>query len=66
MKPREMPTDPDALLTENEAAELLGLSARTLQAWRTAKCGPPYTKLGRAIRYVRRWLIEWYDAKARK
>jgi Helix-turn-helix domain len=33
------------LLTEKEAAELLGVSVNTLQAWRLRKCGPPYVKL---------------------
>lgn len=39
------------LLTEKEAAERLGLSVRTLQAWRQRGLGPEYVKLSRAIRY---------------
>ena len=65
MRPRAIPTDPDALLTEDEAAELLRLSPRTLQAWRTDKSGPAYVKLGRAIRYRRGTLLDWAKARTR-
>jgi excisionase family DNA binding protein len=61
MKRRAMPTDPDALLTEDEAAELYGLSPRTFQAWRTENRGPPYVRLGRAIRYRRSALVKHLD-----
>ncbi|HAU28676.1 MAG TPA: DNA-binding protein [Rhodospirillaceae bacterium] len=51
-----------SLLTEKEAAQLLGLSIRTLQAWRYRKEGPPFIKMsGRAIRYQRSDLIAWAD-----
>jgi predicted DNA-binding transcriptional regulator AlpA len=49
--------DPDAALNENQAAEFLGVSVRTLQAWRVRGGGPPYVKIGRAVRYQRRALI---------
>lgn len=39
------------LVAENEAAEHLGLSKRTLQKWRVTGGGPPYSKLGTAVRY---------------
>lgn len=55
-------TDPDALLTEVQAATFLNLSTRTLQAWRTQQKGPPYVQAGRAIRYRRRALVAWMDA----
>ena len=51
--------DPDALLVEVRAAELLGVSTRTLQAWRSQGCGPPFVRVGRAIRYRRRDLLSW-------
>lgn len=38
-----------ALLTEREAADLLGTQVRTLQTWRQAGTGPPYVKLGEAV-----------------
>jgi predicted DNA-binding transcriptional regulator AlpA len=52
----------DALLTELEAAELLGLSTRTLQSWRMQETGPAYVRAGRAIRYRRRDLLTWIDS----
>ncbi len=54
--------DHDALLTEVQAADLLSLSVRTLQAWRTRAFGPAYVRAGRAIRYRRRDLFAWMDA----
>jgi DNA-binding transcriptional MerR regulator len=62
MYPLRKPVDVDALLAEVYAAELLGLSSRTLQAWRTKGIGPAFVRAGRAIRYRRRDLIAWMDA----
>jgi hypothetical protein len=56
------PLDPDAGCTEMQAAIFLGVSARTLQAWRVRGGGPPYVKVGRAVRYQRRALIEYQRA----
>jgi predicted DNA-binding transcriptional regulator AlpA len=36
---------------EKGAADYLGLSVKTLQAWRFQSRGPKYIKLGRAVRY---------------
>lgn len=54
-------TDPDALLHEEQAAEFLKLSVRTLQAWRVKSTGPRFVRAGRAIRYRRRDLIAWIE-----
>jgi hypothetical protein len=54
--------DLDALLAEVHAADLLGLSTRTLQAWRSKRQGPAFVRAGRAIRYRRRDLISWVEA----
>lgn len=51
--------DLDAALNETQAAEFLGVSTRTLQAWRVRGGGPRYAKIGRAVRYQRRTLIEF-------
>jgi hypothetical protein len=53
--------DHDALLTEVQAADLLRLSVRTLQAWRTKAFGPAFVRAGRAVRYRRRDLLTWVD-----
>ena len=58
---RDIPEDADALLTEAEASDLLGLSTRTLQAWRAQGIGPRFVRAGRAIRYRRRDLIAWIE-----
>ena len=47
------------LVDENEAADLLGLSKRTLQAWRVRGGGPPFLKLGRLVRYDVTMLWGW-------
>jgi hypothetical protein len=52
----------DALLTEVQAADLLSLSVRTLQAWRTRAFGPAFVRAGRAIRYRRCDLVGWMTA----
>jgi len=54
--------DLDALFREQEAADLLCLSVRTLQSWRIRLAGPPFVQVGRAVRYRRRDLINWIEA----
>lgn len=54
--------DPDAALSENQAAEFLGVSVRTLQAWRVRGGGPRYLKMGSSVRYQRRWLVAFQKA----
>ena len=66
MKPDEIYRPFDDLyrkIDEQEAAEYLGLSPRTLQAWRTRGGGPPFCKIGRAVRYDRKSLDEWTTAR---
>lgn len=58
-----LPPDTEQLLTETEAAELLSLSVRTLQAWRYSGSGPRYCRLGRPIRYRRADLLAWIEAR---
>ena len=40
------------LLNEHEAAEALGLKVATLRRWRWAGRGPPFFKIGNAVRYA--------------
>ncbi|MBK1621711.1 DNA-binding protein [Lamprobacter modestohalophilus] len=42
-----------SLESETEAAIYLGISPRTLQAWRGRGDGPAFVKVGRAVRYDR-------------
>lgn len=58
-----MEPDDEKYLTETQVARLLGISPRTLQAWRyRGGHTPQFIKVGRAVRYrlgdVREWLRE--------
>jgi excisionase family DNA binding protein len=53
---------PDRLLTQDEAAEYLRVSPRTLQRWRTeAGTGPPWHRAGRRVVYRQRDLDAWLE-----
>ena len=54
-------SDLDQAINEAQAAEFLGVSVRTLQAWRVRGGGPPYVKIGRAVRYQRRALVSFQE-----
>ena len=41
----------EGLLTESAASRFLCISSRTLQTWRAKGKGPPFVRVGRAIRY---------------
>ena len=61
---RPIPEHPDVLLYTVEAAFLLGLSPRTLEALRLRGGGPPYIQVTpKAVRYRRR--DAWLDARQR-
>lgn len=44
----------DLRLTVDEAAGLLSVSIKTLEAWRRLGKGPAFVKLGRSVRYTMR------------
>jgi excisionase family DNA binding protein len=48
-------------LSTKEAAKALGLSDRTLEAWRNQNRGPQYIRLGARIVYDREMLNEWVE-----
>lgn len=62
---------PDAMLDTHDAAELLGVSPRTLEAWRVRGGGPRYVVLGAAtvrrgvVRYRRTDLDAYVGARVR-
>ena len=59
-----IPPHPFALLTEVQAAEVLNLSIRTLQAWRVRGGGPRFVRLsGRAVRYRNSDLAAYIEAR---
>jgi predicted site-specific integrase-resolvase len=53
------------LVDQNQAAELLGISPRTMESWRVTGGGPVYIKVGGRVRYRRRDLEVWIDARRR-
>jgi predicted DNA-binding transcriptional regulator AlpA len=56
----------DRLISENEAAEFLGYSVRTLQSWRWKGGGPRFVRVSaRSIRYRRRELLAWAEERLR-
>ncbi len=58
--------DQDVLLSEKRAAQLLGLSEKTLQKWRLTGTGPQFVKISaRCIRYRRRDLTSWAEVRLR-
>ena len=65
-KPENDPGYYDRLIVEKEAAEFLGYSVRALQNWRVRGGGPSFVKVSaRSIRYRRRDLMTWADARLR-
>lgn len=57
------PASVDVYLSETEAAKRLGLSERTLQAWRCRGEGPTATRLGRSVRYAVGDLEQWLQSR---
>ncbi|WP_413813519.1 helix-turn-helix domain-containing protein [Bosea sp. Root670] len=55
---------PREILTESEAAELLGCTPIALRLRRARHSGacPPYARRGRRIYYMRTALLEWVTA----
>lgn len=51
----------EQMMTTVEAAQFLSLSRKTLEKWRTQLVGPPYRKLGTAVRYKYTDLAAWLD-----
>jgi len=56
----------DTLLNEREAARRLGLRVATLRRWRWAGKGPPFRKIGAAVRYHPLDLLAFIDAGTRR
>lgn len=54
------------LLNQQQAARFLGLSPRTLEAWRLSGKPPRFLKLGAAVRYRMEDLEKWLDERCRK
>ena len=59
------PTATPTLLTPKQAARHLNLSVSWLAKRRLAGDGPPYVKLGGAVRYAEASILQWMKAQQR-
>jgi excisionase family DNA binding protein len=55
----------DSLLSQKQAARVLGLSVRTLERYRVAGTGPRWARLGKLVRYRNSDLTEWVESNLR-
>ncbi len=55
----------ERLLTQSELAERLGTSERFLEVRRVTGGGPPYVKVGRAVRYRPSAVDAWIEQRER-
>jgi excisionase family DNA binding protein len=54
----------DALLSERQVAEMVGLSLATLRRWRAKKQGPAFAKLGASsVRYRYQDVMAWIESR---
>jgi hypothetical protein len=62
--------DPRDVVSRKEAAALLGVSGRTLEAWASAGGGPPYVRMGQGpaarVRYRVGALSQWLTDRERQ
>lgn len=61
----ELTATPHRLLRQNEAAQWLGLSGRTLEKHRCFGTGPAYRKIGGRVVYAMPDLVAWADRATR-
>lgn len=54
------------LLTEKQAARILSVGDKCLQAWRVRGGGPTYLKIGRLVRYKQADLESWLQTRRRE
>lgn len=59
-----LPTYSTDLLTPDQVAATLGLSHRTLAAWRSSRRNPlPYVKVGSRVRYRPKDVSMWLESR---
>jgi predicted DNA-binding transcriptional regulator AlpA len=63
--PQKLGTPSNVLLTPKETAGRLKLSTSWLAKARMRGDGPPFIKIGRAIRYLEAALIQWMKGRQR-
>ena len=50
--------------TEEDCANFLQVDKRAIEEATTARRGPPFVKVGRAVRYIPAHVSRWLDANA--
>ncbi len=65
-KPNRQVANTPANVDTYRAAELIGMSKRTLEKWRSEGNGPPFLKLGRRVLYSVADLEEWLRSRRRR
>ena len=53
----------DQWMRATETAKHINVREQTLAKWRMLNEGPPYAKVGRAIRYSRARVDEWLESQ---
>ena len=56
-----MSDDRTEILTPEQVADLLHVSPRTVEEWRRTRTGPPWRRMGRHVRYLRREVLVWFE-----
>ena len=63
-QPEPLNLSPSDLITPDQVAAALGLSHRTLAAWRSSRRNPlPYVKVGSRVRYRRQDVAAWLESR---
>ncbi len=55
--------EPEHAIDTHEVAQLLGLAEITIAQQRARGEGPPFFRVGRHVRYIRRDVLAWRDAR---
>jgi predicted DNA-binding transcriptional regulator AlpA len=61
-----MPGVLDEFIDEFELAEQLGLTVRTLREYRKRGVAPPWTEIGRTVRYHAPSIPKWLESRLHK
>ncbi|WP_175491198.1 helix-turn-helix domain-containing protein [Microbacterium azadirachtae] len=53
--------DEPQIMTGEQVAQLLHVSPRTIEDWRQTNAGPPFRRMGKHVRYLRREVLAWFE-----
>ncbi|MCC5972300.1 MAG: helix-turn-helix domain-containing protein [Pararhodobacter sp.] len=56
------PSKQETILNKGQAADLIGVSERTLSRLHAEGSGPPRIRIGRQVRYLQSSIYEWLKA----